>query len=403
MTLTQIMRYLENRDASSITHKFFNQFEQDKYPTYSICVTGNELYLSHEELLFNALGVNSEQYIDILKGYGWRYKFDTSQLLYTKETLKFENISDYKFASEDLKEDLIPLHPGDIITWAHFGAEAINDTVVYRSSKEDTMTLGIPFFTSYRTPDEICFTRKSKDRLGAIRSHDLLAMNPFLLTPGKHLFAELRIIFHYPGQLIRNYGNPSYRSTFASMRRNTVLQLTVSHVTKLINRPDSNIRCYNGIESDDTILRESLIKRIECIPVYWNSILKDIRNKKLCESAEQLRDVYSEFRKYKEYFSTYDRPCVDMTTLVTDSRGLPQRKNQFFIDIVYKDKAFQEIRNVREFTFESFFSSMGGFVGIFLGYSILHIPDLIKNGLAFLKRSRHSQLIGKCLLNSIKM
>ena len=41
------------------------------------------------------------------------------------------------------------------------------------------------------------------------------------------------------------------------------------------------------------------------------------------------------------------------------------------------DKTYQEIVNERDFGFESFWSSVGGFVGIFLGYSLLEFPDLL--------------------------
>ena len=43
------------------------------------------------------------------------------------------------------------------------------------------------------------------------------------------------------------------------------------------------------------------------------------------------------------------------------------------------DDSYQEIENVQDFNFESFFSSLGGFVGIFLGYSLLQVPDLLSN------------------------
>ena len=46
---------------------------------------------------------------------------------------------------------------------------------------------------------------------------------------------------------------------------------------------------------------------------------------------------------------------------------------------LYKEKYYQEIENVRDFGFETFWSSVGGFVGIFLGYSMLQFPELISN------------------------
>ena len=108
-----------------------------------------------------------------------------------------------------------------------------------------------------------------------------------------------------------------------------------------------------------------------------------------------MRDADFHLSFGREYLSSYDPPCVDMKTSVTYSRELTQRKNEFLLKIVYKDNVFQEITNEKAFTFETFFSSMGGFVGIFLGYSVLQIPDLINNMCAFLKRSRYQAKISK--------
>ena len=41
------------------------------------------------------------------------------------------------------------------------------------------------------------------------------------------------------------------------------------------------------------------------------------------------------------------------------------------------DKYYEEIKEIKEFGFEDFISGMGGFIGIFLGYSMMQIPQLI--------------------------
>ena len=43
------------------------------------------------------------------------------------------------------------------------------------------------------------------------------------------------------------------------------------------------------------------------------------------------------------------------------------------------DKSYQEIVNIQEFSFESFWSAVGGFLGMFLGYSLLQLPELLGN------------------------
>ena len=63
--------------------------------------------------------------------------------------------------------------------------------------------------------------------------------------------------------------------------------------------------------------------------------------------------------------------------------GVLQKKLDFghhlVLDFVYMDDFYEEIINVRDFGFESLWSGVGGFVGIFLGYSLLQIPDLLQS------------------------
>ena len=49
------------------------------------------------------------------------------------------------------------------------------------------------------------------------------------------------------------------------------------------------------------------------------------------------------------------------------------------VEIWYMDKTYKETTNRRDFGFETFWSSIGGFTGIFLGFSLLQIPDLVVN------------------------
>ena len=398
MALTQVIRFLENGDTSSISHKMFNQSPEDKYPTFSICLRGPEIYWNHEDGLFKDWSVTSEQYVKMLKGNGWRYAFDSSNLLYRHESFNFDDVVKHPSYSKNL--NLIPLYPWDIITGVRLRAQDVNDSTYYGSNiiAKGTRIQNIPFYVGMRTQDTICFTRNSEDKRDLIRRDDLLSMNNILLEPGSHLSLDFRIIFHYPGQLIRNFHKPSYRSSLASYERDKVLDLTLYHVTKFINRPDSNIRCYAGNKSDDRIFIEELIKHIGCIPIYWKNHFTITRNKTICNSREQLRLADFHLRFFEEYLSSYDYPCVDMKTMAKYSREQSQQKTDFLIKIVYQDRVFKEIKNENAFTFEPFWSSLGGFLGIFLGYSVLQIPDLITNFSIFIRSSRRHKTMSKYIL-----
>ena len=88
MTLTQIIRYCENKDSSSISYKQFNQTPKNQYPTFSLCFEGADIYWPHALKLFDEYGIASEQYDMIIKGgITTRYKDEPELKLYKKETI----------------------------------------------------------------------------------------------------------------------------------------------------------------------------------------------------------------------------------------------------------------------------------------------------------------------------
>ena len=46
------------------------------------------------------------------------------------------------------------------------------------------------------------------------------------------------------------------------------------------------------------------------------------------------------------------------------------------VSISYSTETYQEINNVRDYDLETLWSSIGGFIGIFIGYSLLQVADL---------------------------
>ena len=67
-------------------------------------------------------------------------------------------------------------------------------------------------------------------------------------------------------------------------------------------------------------------------------------------------------------------------------------------------ETFQEIQNVRDFGIESMWSGSGGFIGIFLGYSLLQVPDILdiewKSSLECLKIFTHMiAMFGRMVAN----
>ena len=72
--ITQVIRYIENKDASIISRKTFNDATQNIYPTFSVCLKGKDIYWKYDQDLFKKIGMTSSQYVEFLQGkQSWKY------------------------------------------------------------------------------------------------------------------------------------------------------------------------------------------------------------------------------------------------------------------------------------------------------------------------------------------
>ena len=82
--------------------------------------------------------------------------------------------------------------------------------------------------------------------------------------------------------------------------------------------------------------------------------------------------------------------------MVIVNKDLPQAKDELKLVIKYTEDVYQEIENIKDISFEQFFSAVGGFVGIFLGYSFLQIPGMIEDAQNYVTLKRKKAKKGNC-------
>ena len=128
-TATQFSLFCENRDSSSIAYKPFNLSPIDKYPAFSICLKGSQIYWQNEKFLFDTTDVTSSQYTEILRGAGTRYKYDEESRLYSKESVGLDNISMVSF-------DQMRLSPNDLFVEVDLVAYDDRHSTYYVSENE---------------------------------------------------------------------------------------------------------------------------------------------------------------------------------------------------------------------------------------------------------------------------
>ena len=370
MTVIMIQRFVGNDDTTSIVYRRYNQTPRDQYPTYSICFKGPNLHWYQGIRIWKSYGVTSENYERMLMGeasasmYTYNY---TSRLYHkTQATLNMgsdNNITQFHLKITDILSEVefVTLYSKNTMRWPKISLE------------------NPPFSVGYEDPGLLCFTRDSKDySADTIRRYDLLTFKKHLLKQAIFNHTEMRIFTHYPGQLLRSVDYPIFRSGFFAFAWDSILEFQISDGTILRKRPDSEDPCNSEIIDHDEYILKKVATMIGCIPPYWIGRVSDDSLFDVCTNASKLRQVYGYIRNYQYELLKYDSPCLDM--FVASSHIWKTMENNdndtFIMKVIYNEKHYEEIVYSQSFGFESLVSNIGGFVGIFLGYSMMQIPDV---------------------------
>ena len=129
---------------------------------------------------------------------------------------------------------------------------------------------------------------------------------------------------------------------------------------------------------------EDVITQVDCMPIYWKNIA-GLPNLGECNTPSQLQKIYQHIHNYEDDLFSYDGPCNEMSVAARFDKEEENYWEEPQIKVVYTKATYQNIENNQSFGFESFLSGVGGFIGIFLGYSILQIPELLGSVLVRLR------------------
>ena len=191
---------------------------------------------------------------------------------------------------------------------------------------------------------------------------------------------EILIFFHYPNQLIRSLDIPSFNVSFNHYQHDKLLLFKISQSTIVRRRSDYREPCSNGMKDYDAYLMQEVINKVRCIPPYWLDVVQPNLEFPECISPKQLQEVYSHIQDWNSVIEDSAFPCVDMfNTVVWNWQSLDEPGNSEAIQIRfnYQEQYYQELKYLPDFDLETFISNIGGFLGIFLGYSMMQFPELL--------------------------
>ena len=373
MSSLQIRRYLENKDTSSSSTREFHQSPRDLYPSFSYCFEDRDGGLYDKRNFTEHTGLTREDYQKVLMG---------EQDFLQKE-------SDTKVPSIlEMDVDAVTLQLGYIFSYmeSHFLNNSVEQTA--RSMGFYGSLMDFPLmYKSYQDPIRLCFTRKSVFEKGIVRQADYLATASVkVLIERMNMKTKLLLYIHQDGQLIRAVKNlPLYsyylkKDLWPIVPVDRYLLLNIVRVSMVLKRADSNDPCNPELDNDDYEFRNRIVHRIGCIPPYWKQFQYEASDFGQCNTSAELKEMFNLITNEQHFLDTYLPPCNKMSVVTTLSMdGSLGKGKGNGVEIWYMDKTYEETINRRDFGFETFWSSIGGFTGIFLGFSLLQIPDLVVN------------------------
>ena len=133
-----------------------------------------------------------------------------------------------------------------------------------------------------------------------------------------------------------------------------------------------------------------------CRPIYWKG-LKSITLVDFCTDFLQYKyisEITSNFTNYEKIREHLEPPCEEMIIVsnvqtrkgrrlirkeINNNGQIDENEQELYLDIQFSNinKRYQVTENSRAFTGESCWAGIGGFIGIFVGVSLMQIPTLL--------------------------
>ena len=250
----------------------------------------------------------------------------------------------------------------------------------------------LPFYKSYQDYNRICLTRNNTYRKGMSYSFEHLA----IWTRRIKNFDKIRIYFHHPYQAMRTFFNRFYSKPYISLdlqkRRNyNNIRFRFSQLSVLRKRRDANNPCIPDLQ-DDRRFFMGIFQRVSCVPPFWKKFRSNRSKTAECNNSSQIKKLIDELNEIEwgDASKFLTEPCDKMSISTSVEKSKTVAKFIHHLPVLrfsYLNEDYQEIVNVKDFGFENFWSNIGGFIGIFLGYSLLQIPDLLAKTISFLKKN----------------
>ena len=425
-----LIHYLQNEDTSVVSDKKFNLTPDDLYPTYTICFVDkravNQRMLEHD-------GIYQNWYILEKKGIKWPQKWvkNTKPWIKYRSFLKGKKYITKGGKNQEKKErqmmseiDFVkatkPL--SRIMKSFEFSETFEHDSSKHKGKKIKKSKVTIirgdyanrssfesVFSLSHTSPNQLCFTRKSVTISGYKKAYEKILLMNTLYT--SH-FSDIYLYVHHPGQFWKKNTEAlrlDMLDYFSTRLDNIAHGIEITQVQTMRKRADANEPCDSELDTNyDKYRIKGLVDFLKCIPPFWKPYY-EWKNSTfaICKTSEKLllaSKLEKDVALQSDIMERFQQPCAEMSFGIVKSQFkmkydfsknhlresqaqkihekdaqnvLVLGRGHLSIEIKYPDHRYHEIVNMQLVSFDSFWSSTGGFIGMFLGYSVMQVPHFI--------------------------
>ena len=355
-----IYKFIKNEDLCETSFKSFNE---GPYPSITVCFTN-----PFNEGALNKMGLNKSIYLSYLTG-----NYFGDEML---------NV-DFNEATLNLKNVIVEAGVNQI------SKENNEDQGHYRYAKITNITQTSMIWIT----DVIkCVTLDMPlNQIDIKMVYASLAINNSIFR--NIPLDNLMLWFHYPQQLFRpvvaykykwpkrfNHSSPFFERTF------------ILKSMEVLHRRNKALKPCKYYSDYDESFKTDMMQKAGCRPPYWTND----KNLPVCTSKEKMKvfasDIYLEGMFGQEDPKYIPNPCVDLQklTYTYDENDMTLQQSKIYVPrleisendsimvimIDFMEKNFKEIKQVNAFGIESLIGNVGGYIGLFLGFSIIQLPNL---------------------------
>ena len=352
--------FAKNEDICEVSYKRFLQDSQSTYPDIFVLFP----YLLNKTAFENlGGGINASMFKEILDGKRW----DDRMLEIPLEdvSLKLENYMISSCIKSVVFEPCVPI-------------EAITDGMFLGGLRTHSFQLPRDRPTTFATFQ----FRKSifSNGIGPATQYDLM------------------IAFQYPRRIYRSQGSLfhiSWPLKEDDRYKNHAIDFKLRDMEVIQRRQKSGSECLIA-DDYDRIKLEDMILEVGCRPYYLNHSTVN----RICKTKKEIDDLMT--RNVETFFRLKQTehdipPCSDIQKLqidhkieTTEMTLLEEHAKERFQDmgndtwfeirLEIQTDTFKEIKQKRAYSSQSLIGNLGGYLGIFIGFTLLDILKSMKKG-----------------------